>query len=107
METNILVSKLNAPLLRRNLVPRPRLIDQLCLDLLQERSFSRKLTLISAPAGYGKTTLAVTWVVDAGYRFAWLSVDEQDNDPAHFLACLVAALNKVHPDLIGEGVPVG
>lgn len=119
MATNILVTKLYSPLLRRNLVPRPRLIERLGSDLFvedafshenafsQTKVFSRKLTLITAPAGYGKTTLAVTWVQQTGVPVAWLSLDEHDNDPVHFLNCLVASLSKIQPDLVSTGSLAG
>ncbi|MFC4600038.1 LuxR C-terminal-related transcriptional regulator [Cohnella hongkongensis] len=61
----------------------------------------RKLTLISASAGFGKTTLAVQWLAGCERPAAWLSLDEGDNDPARFLAYFVAALRTVAPD-IGE-----
>jgi hypothetical protein len=55
-----------------------------------------KLTLISAPAGFGKTTLVSEWVVGCEWRpVAWLSLDEGDNDPARFLTYLVAALQTI------------
>jgi LuxR family maltose regulon positive regulatory protein len=54
-----------------------------------------KLTLISAPAGFGKTTLLSEWIVSVGPPVAWVSLDEGDNDPARFLAYLIAALKRV------------
>src|SRR6266487_3972857 len=63
----------------------------------------RKLTLISAPAGFGKTTLVSEWVLGCERPTAWLSLDEGENDPARFLAYLVAALQTIEPN-IGEGV---
>jgi LuxR family maltose regulon positive regulatory protein len=72
-------------------VPRPRLIDQLDEGL----HLGRRLTLISAPAGFGKTTLISAWLGQAGRPIAWLSVDEGDNDPVQFLYYLVAALQQV------------
>jgi LuxR family maltose regulon positive regulatory protein len=57
----------------------------------------RKLTLISAPAGFGKTTLVVEWAATCSRSVAWLSLDEGDNDPVHFLSYLVAALQTVIP----------
>jgi len=63
----------------------------------------RKLTLISAPAGFGKTTLVSAWVAGCGRRTAWLSLDDGDNDPSRFLAYFVAALRTIAP-AIGEGV---
>ena len=69
---------------------------------------TRKLTLISAPAGFGKTTLLSEWVHGRGGvtpppQVAWLSLDEGDNDPARFLAYFVAALQTIEAN-IGEGV---
>jgi len=64
---------------------------------------SRKLTLISASAGFGKTTLVSEWVAGCGQLVAWLSLDEGDNDPALFLTYLVAALQTIAPK-IGVGV---
>ncbi len=59
----------------------------------------RKLTLVAAPAGYGKTTLLSEWVRQADAATAWLSLDINDNDPARFLSYLVAALRKLEPSL--------
>jgi LuxR family maltose regulon positive regulatory protein len=69
-----------------------------------------KLTLVSAPAGYGKTTLVADWLhgrdgVTSPRQLAWLSLDEHDNDPARFLAYLLAALQQVNPD-IGQAAQV-
>jgi LuxR family maltose regulon positive regulatory protein len=63
----------------------------------------RKLTLISAPAGFGKTTLVSDWVAECELPVAWLSLDEGDNDPTRFLSYLVAALQTIAAN-IGEGV---
>ena len=78
-------------------VPRPRLTERL------NEGLHRKLTLISAPAGFGKTTLLGEWVAGCERPAAWLSLDEGDNDPTRFLAYLVAALQTIAPN-IGEGV---
>jgi len=91
------------PLVRPDLVSRPRLIEQLNAGL------DRKLTLVSAPAGFGKTTLLSEWIhgrdaATAPLRAAWLSLDEGDNDPARFLAYFIAALQMVEEN-IGEGTP--
>src|SRR5215207_1990596 len=84
---------------RPNLVARPRLIAKL------EPEAGRKLMLISAPAGFGKTTLLGEWAASRSdeQRVAWVSLDEADNDPARFLSYLVAALQTVEEE-IGEGV---
>ncbi len=63
----------------------------------------RQLTLVSAPAGFGKTTLVSEWAATCGRPVAWLSLDEGDNDPARFMAYLVAALQTIAPNL-GAGV---
>ena len=99
MPETLLRTKLYIPPLRPNLVPRPRLIEQLNQGL----HLGHKLTLISAPVGFGKTTLVSGWIADCERPVAWLSLDEGDNDPARFLAYLVAALQTVAAN-IGEGV---
>ena len=63
----------------------------------------RKLTLISAPAGFGKTTLVSEWVAGCGRPAAWLSLDEGDNDPTRFLTYLISALQTIAPK-IGDGI---
>ena len=65
----------------------------------QGGGFARKLTLVSAPAGFGKTTLVTEWLSRLEHPVAWLSLDEEDNDPARFLSYLVAALQTVDPDV--------
>ncbi len=97
MPTPILATKLYIPRLRPNVVIRPRLIERL------NEGLYRKLTLISAPAGFGKTTLVSQWVEGIERPAAWLSLDEGENDPARFLTYLVAALQTIAATL-GEGV---
>jgi LuxR family maltose regulon positive regulatory protein len=99
MSTPILATKLYIPPPRAKIVLRPRLIDRLNEGL----STSCKLTLISAPAGFGKTTLVSEWVATCGRPVAWLSLDERDNDPARFISYLVAALQTIQTG-IGEGL---
>src|SRR5215469_16183094 len=84
MPTPILATKLYIPRLRPNAVSRPRLLERL------NEGLHRKMTLISAPAGFGKTTLASEWVAFIERPVAWLSLDEEDNDPARFLTYFVA-----------------
>ncbi len=103
MPTPILATKLYIPPPRPKVVPRPRLIERLNEGLGQNQGFSRKLTLISAPAGFGKTTLVSDWVAACKQPTAWLSLDEGDNDPTRFLAYLIAALQTITPT-IGTGV---
>ena len=95
MSTPILLTKLFIPLARPELVTRSRLIEQL------NHNLHRKLTLISAPAGFGKTTLVTEWLQsqedDASSPFlvGWLSLDEGDNDTVRFLTYLITALNRI------------
>jgi LuxR family maltose regulon positive regulatory protein len=63
----------------------------------------RKVTLVSAPAGFGKTTVASEWVAESGQPTAWLSLDEADNDLARFLTYLIASLQTVAAN-VGEGL---
>ncbi len=95
--TPILATKLYLPPLRPNVVSRPRLTRRL------NEGLHRKLTLIAAPAGFGKTTLVSAWVAFIERPTAWLSLDAGENDPAQFLAYLVAALQTIAPN-IGERV---
>ncbi len=87
----LLQTKLYIPPLRPNLVRRSRLIDHLNQGLQQ----GKKLSLISAPAGFGKTTLVSEWVAGNERPAAWLSLDEGDNDLTRFLAYLVTALQTL------------
>ncbi|MFX1263509.1 MAG: AAA family ATPase, partial [Promethearchaeota archaeon] len=105
---SLLQTKLYIPPTRPELVSRPRLIERLNAGLPTPNAFSRALTLVSAPAGFGKTTLVSEWVQAMGGRtppiaVAWLSLDEGDNDPPRFLAYLIAALRIIKAD-IGKGV---
>jgi LuxR family maltose regulon positive regulatory protein len=93
----ILATKLYLPPPRPKVVPRPRLIERLSEGL------HRKLTLISAPAGFGKSTLASEWVATCERPTAWLALDEADNDLTRFLAYLVATVQTIAPT-IGQGV---
>jgi LuxR family maltose regulon positive regulatory protein len=97
MDAQILTTKLYIPLVRPNLVPRRRLVQRLNEGL----RLGRKLTLVSAPAGFGKTTLLSEWIAGAERPVAWLSLDEEDNDPARFLTYLIATLQTIDAD-IGE-----
>ena len=95
MSSLILSTKFNIPPLRSGLVPRPRLVELMATRLLQKEIFERRLTLISAPAGYGKTTLALEAIKHIGLPIAWLSLDEADNDPRRFITYLIAAMGQV------------
>jgi len=96
----LLKTKLHVPPVRPELVSRPRLIERLNEGLRPGCT----LTLVSAPAGYGKTTLLGEWVGRLDQPVAWVSLDEGDGDLARFLAYVVAALQTVAPR-IGLAVP--
>jgi LuxR family maltose regulon positive regulatory protein len=93
MPVPILTTKLYIPSPRPQAVIRSRLIQQL------NEGLQRKLTLISAPAGFGKTTLISEWIVVCGRPVAWVSLDEGDKDLSRFLTYLVAALRTIDASL--------
>jgi len=93
---DLLRTKLFIPQPQPKIVLRPRLIEHL------NEGIHRKLTLISASAGFGKTTLVSEWVAGCERPVAWLSLDEGDNDPTRFLTYLVAALQTISAN-IGAG----
>jgi LuxR family maltose regulon positive regulatory protein len=100
VSTPVLATKLFAPARRPQLVARPRLADQLDTTL----DASHRLTLVSAPAGFGKTTLLGDWLAHVGQRqahtrVAWLSLDDGDNDLTRLLTHLVAALHGAGLDV--------
>jgi LuxR family maltose regulon positive regulatory protein len=101
MPDTLLRTKLYVPPLRPNIVPRRRLINLLNQGYQQ----GHRLTLISAPAGFGKTTLLSAWVQEAEPHrpIAWLSLDEGDNDLRRFLVYLVTALQTIERE-IGKGL---
>jgi len=93
---DFVVSKLRSPPTRAGTVPRSTLIDRL------EREDSRPIVSVVAPAGYGKTTLLSQWAGRNGRAFAWVSVDEADNDAKVLLSYVATALDRVQP--VGERV---
>jgi len=99
MPVPILATKLYIPPPPPKVVSRPRLLDRLNEGLTS----GRKLALISAPAGFGKTTLVSEWVAVCERPVAWLSLDEGDNDPTRFLTYFIAALQTIVAN-IGEGM---
>ena len=99
MSTTLILSKTFRPPLRPDRVIRSRLIGQLNAGL----EMQHRLTLVSAPAGYGKTTLLNEWVEQLALPAAWFSVGEDENDIARFLAYFTAALQGLHP-AIGENI---
>ncbi|MEM9485714.1 MAG: helix-turn-helix transcriptional regulator, partial [Cyanobacteria bacterium P01_F01_bin.116] len=89
---SLLETKLYLPKWSANQISRPRLLNRIYPE--------RKLTLVSAPAGFGKTTLLAEWVSAVPTRaVAWVSLDQSDNDPAVFWTYLLTALQKVQPSL--------
>jgi LuxR family maltose regulon positive regulatory protein len=96
MITPLLKTKLYMPSVRTVHVTRPRLLDHLNKDLGLDAIYTRKLTLICAPAGYGKTTLVVDWLNTLSLQIAWFSLDEGDNDPVRFLTYLITAIKEIH-----------
>lgn len=92
MGNEILQTKLFVPPIRSSLVPRPHLIKQ----LNQKLEFGSKVTLLSAPAGFGKTTLVSNWLHESDLQNAWLSLDDGDNDPARFLSYIIAAMQRTN-----------
>jgi len=89
-----LSTKLFIPQARQlqDVLPRPRLVEQL------QTGLTRKLTLISAPAGFGKTTLLTQWIPQSERCVCWLSLDEADNDLTRFLSYFIAALQMLKTD---------
>src|SRR5262245_35637446 len=88
-------TKLLVPELRAGLVPRPTLIAAL------EAGRTRRATLVAAATGFGKTSALAEWAAESPARFAWLSLDDGDDDPNRFWSYLVAAIDRAAPDLPG------
>ena len=99
MSETLLATKIRIPPVHRNLVSRPQLIQRLNDGIAQEA----RLILISAPAGYGKSTLLSEWVSQLGSPVAWLSLEKGENNPARFWSYLVAALDTI-PHLRQAGI---
>jgi LuxR family maltose regulon positive regulatory protein len=95
MSDTLLTTKLYVPQTPPELVPRPHLAERL------SEGAARKLTLISAPSGFGKSTLVTGWLAESGQSTAWLSLDEGDNDPVRFWTYLIAAIQAVDQE-VGE-----
>jgi LuxR family maltose regulon positive regulatory protein len=91
-EQIVIQTKLNRPAMVANSVERPRLISRL------DEALKGRVTLISAPAGYGKTTLVLQWLDQRRMPAAWFAVDETDSDPDRFLSYVVAAVRTVVPE---------
>ncbi len=103
MASPLLATKLHVPRRQRGLVARPRLSERL------SRGAESALTLVSAPAGFGKTTLLTQWLAAApahGRSVAWLSLDQRDNDPALFWAYFAGALNTAVQEVGASALPL-
>ena len=105
MTIPLLKTKLYIPPTKSDLLERPRLVNRLLEGL------DGKLTLISAPAGFGKTTLLTSWIHSKEEKIrsssslppsAWISLDEGDNDPVRFVSYLITALRKIQPEVGGS-----
>src|SRR5829696_7263426 len=92
MDLQILRAKLYVPRSRPEAVPRSRLRERL------DEGAGRELTVVSAPAGFGKTTLLADWAQRSELPVAWVSLDERDDDPARFLLYLIAAIETIHEE---------
>ena len=93
---SLLRTKLHRPQLPHDLVERSRLLERL------DQRRQRPLTLVSAPAGYGKTTLVSSWLATSDWPSAWLSLDEDDNDLSLFLTYVLAAIQTVFADACAD-----
>ena len=97
MSLTVLTTKLYAPPPRPRAVKRSQLLERL------DAGADRRLTLVSAPAGFGKTTLVSDWAASRGDSLAWVSLDEADSEPSRFLTYVVSALRNLS-DTLGQGV---
>jgi LuxR family maltose regulon positive regulatory protein len=102
MDASVLTTKLYVPPPRPDLVKRPHLVERLDDGLRA----GHRLTLVSASAGSGKTTLLGQWVAAIQEPVAWLSLDEDDNDPVRFWAYVVAALQEADPQIGQSAMPM-
>ena len=93
----ILKTKLFIPPLREGIISRPRLIE------LVNKNIKKKVLLVSAPAGFGKSTLLAEWISQTKFPVAWLSLDATENDPISFLTYLISSVQSIYEDL-GDAV---
>ncbi len=89
----LLSTKLLPPRLHAASLLRPNLLERL------DGGLAQKLTLVSAPTGYGKTTIVGMWIANRGLPTAWVTLDENDNDPARFWTYVCSALRRLDPEL--------
>jgi len=95
-DDSLLVTKLQIPRVSSEIMVRPRITKVLCDGL------EYKLTLVSAPAGFGKTTSVSNWLGNTRKPAAWLSLDREDNDPYQFWRYMMAALGTINPEVVGR-----
>lgn len=95
IEDQLLSTKVTVPRIRPNLLPRPHLVHRV------DEALTHDLTLVCTPAGYGKTTLLAEWAARSSRPVAWLSLDNDDNDPVRFWRYVIAALERVYAG-VGE-----
>jgi len=98
---SLLSTKLHIPPARSGSVCRTRLIERM------NEGVKVRLTLVSAPAGFGKTTLLSDWIASGGIDVAWLSLEKEDNDPGRFWTYVLAALRTIRPDLGKDAYELG
>src|SRR5947209_5464165 len=98
--SSLLATKLNVPRLPASFIRRSRLLERL------QQGMERALTLVSAPAGFGKTTLLAQWLAESGTPVAWLSLEPEDNEPVRFLSYLIAALQRLDPHVGNAVLPL-
>ncbi|MCB0125652.1 MAG: AAA family ATPase, partial [Caldilineaceae bacterium] len=102
MSMPILQTKFAIPPQRPNMVHRPHLVERLNRGIDQ----GGKLTLLSAPAGFGKTTLVREWLAQINRSVAWLALEQSDTDATRFLTYVIAALQTIDAE-IGRGALAG
>jgi len=95
MPDTLLLTKVSLPILRSKVVPRERVLRQLREGVRE----GHLLTLVSAPAGYGKTTTIRMWMAEAGHSVAWVSLEQSDNDLKQFITYILTALQQADDDL--------
>jgi ATP/maltotriose-dependent transcriptional regulator MalT len=96
---DLLVTKLEMPVIQSATLIRTRVVDRLA------QALDYPLTSLSAPSGYGKTTRLAEWASETPARVAWLLLDENDNDPVRFSTHVLAALDRVVPGTLAAGLP--
>src|SRR5512135_1709771 len=90
---SLLQTKLMPPRLSFSAIPRDNLLERL------DRGLGRKLTLLTSPTGFGKTTLVSMWLANRDFPAAWVTLDENDNDPSRFWTYFVSAVRRFNADV--------